>query len=124
MRVLVSRSRRATEAHRGIVMMKLTEIAIACAQDDEPLTIIHGKNKKGVDAMASRFAAIVGCNEWAIPAEWDHFGLAAGNIRNGEMLIELQPDLVVAFPDDQSKGTTDCINQAKTLGIRTEVHWL
>ena len=47
-------------------------------------------------------------------------GKAAGPIRNEVMLREFKPDLVVAFKSTkQSKGTDDCLRQARELGIKT-----
>jgi len=56
-------------------------------------------------------------------ADWDKHGRAAGPIRNRTML-DLKPDLVIAFhPDiEKSKGTRDCVNEAKRRGIPVEVH--
>ena len=56
-------------------------------------------------------------------AEWDEYGKAAGPIRNRKMLDE-KPDLVIAFHPNlaESKGTKDCVNEAKRRGIPVEVH--
>ena len=55
-------------------------------------------------------------------ADWELHGLAAGPIRNRQMLKE-NPDLVVAFHDNLalSKGTKDMLNAAKQAGVKTLV---
>ncbi len=57
------------------------------------------------------------------PAKWNLYGKGAGHIRNKEMIDKGKPDKVVAFHSDisKSKGTRNMINQAKKLGIPTEI---
>lgn len=45
------------------------------------------------------------------PAEWNKYGNAAGPIRNGQMLREGKPDLVLAF--GYGRGTDDMVTQAR-----------
>jgi hypothetical protein len=50
--------------------------------------------------------------------EWKRVGKAAGNIRNIAMLEEEpKPDVVLAFPDENSRGTWNMIDFAKERGI-------
>ncbi len=53
-------------------------------------------------------------------ADWELHGLAAGPIRNRQMLKE-KPDLVVAFHDSiaTSKGTKDMLNAAREAHVKT-----
>ena len=53
-----------------------------------------------------------------IKAEWGKFKKSAGPIRNRKML-DMQPRLVVAFHDaiETSKGTKDCLKEARRRGI-------
>lgn len=48
-------------------------------------------------------------------ANWKRYGRAAGGIRNGEMLRDGKPHLVVAFPGGQ--GTRNMITQANQAGV-------
>jgi hypothetical protein len=82
-------------------------------------TLIHGDCPTGADAIAHETAARLG---WAIepmPAEWRRYGPAAGPIRNRRMLEEGRPHLVLAFhlDLDHSKGTADCVRQARDRRI-------
>jgi hypothetical protein len=54
---------------------------------------------------------------------WQIHGLPAGNIRNEEMLdTDPVPDIVIAFPDDKSRGTYNCIDQALLRYIPVEMY--
>ena len=69
------------------------------------------------DAIAKKFMfSRIVCN-----ANWERYGRAAGPIRNREML-EMGPDLVIAFKGKKSKGTQNTITQAKKMGIEVEIH--
>jgi len=55
-------------------------------------------------------------------ANWEIHGLAAGPIRNRQMLKEC-PDVVVAFHDNiaNSKGTKDMLKAAKEANVPTQI---
>ena len=57
-------------------------------------------------------------------ADWNKYGPSAGPRRNGEM-VRAGADLCIAFPTgtkrDESKGTWDCVDQARRAGIPVEV---
>jgi len=83
--------------------------------------VIHGGCPKGADALAQEV-----CKEEDIPVEkckakWDKYGRVAGFIRNAEMLDEYKPDIVLAFWDGESPGTSNCIKQASFRGIKLDV---
>lgn len=79
-----------------------------------PLFIIHG-GARGADQLAGEWAADRGIPCAIVPANWKTYGKGAGPIRNSWML-ELKPDLVVAFPG--GTGTANMISQAKEKGVR------
>jgi len=56
-------------------------------------------------------------------ANWRLYGRSAGPIRN-RVMLDCGPDLLVAYhPDlESSKGTKDCVNEARRRGIAVEVH--
>jgi hypothetical protein len=72
--------------------------------------------------MAGDNANSLGFNVVAVPAQWDTYGPAAGPIRNKQML-DLGPDLVIAFHNDLSKsrGTVNTVREAKRRGIPVEI---
>ena len=82
---------------------------------DRATHIIHG-GASGADLLARQYAiaAANDIQEVVCPANWMMQGRAAGPIRNQKM-IDLKPDVVVAFPG--GKGTADCVRRAKAAGI-------
>lgn len=85
-----------------------------------PLTsIVHG-DQRGADKMCGFVGTKLGYPVSPYPADWGEFGLAAGPMRNQQMLKE-HPDigLVLAFHDtfSTSKGTKDMVKQARAAGI-------
>ena len=88
-----------------------------------PLSLVVEGGCDGADLMARRIALRLGHDVIEYPANWEGRNKAAGPYRNRRML-SLPPDLVIAFHDDleNSKGTKDCVNEAKKRGIPVEVH--
>jgi hypothetical protein len=86
----------------------------------DPEVVIEGECK-GADNLAKISAEELGIKVAKFPANWQKYGRAAGPIRNGQMIIEGKPTLVVAFHDDieRSKGTKNMLLQAKKAGITT-----
>lgn len=84
--------------------------------------LIHGNARGGADRIAAAFALRHNWWIWACPADWDTEYKSAGPIRNQRMLDECAPDVVLAFPSAQSKGTWDMVRRARKAGIETHVH--
>jgi hypothetical protein len=87
-----------------------------------PDTVIVEGGARGADLLARTAALDTGLNVIEIPANWRKYGPSAGPIRNRQML-DLAPGLVIAFhPNvEESKGTKDCVGQAKRRGISVEI---
>lgn len=87
---------------------------------DPDTLLIHG-GCDGLDKMAAEIWKGWGRATFCCEALWKYHGKSAGPIRNGWMLA-LMPDRVLAFHKDlkNSKGTKDCIKQAKRLNIDVE----
>lgn len=81
--------------------------------------IIHGA-ARGADAMAAQIARSLGITEDGYPADWRTLGRRAGVLRN-LALLDMQPDLVLAFWDGRSTGTRHVITEASKRGIPVEV---
>ena len=88
----------------------------------KPSIVIVG-GAKGIDLIAEKI-----CKEKCIPvltitADWTYYGDSAGHKRNGRMLdmanLLSSNVVVLAFPasDAESKGTRNCIEQAKKKGL-------
>jgi hypothetical protein len=82
--------------------------------------ILHG-DAPGADTIAKWLAEDFGFTVRAFPADWKTHDKAAGPIRNRLMLDE-NPDLVIAFHRNGSRGTADTIAEARRRGIEVEVH--
>lgn len=81
-----------------------------------PTVVLHG-DAPGADTIAKRWAIDHGIPALGIPAAWDFYGRkVAGPKRNGWLLDE-NPDIVIAFPLPQSRGTWNAVDQARERGI-------
>ncbi len=88
--------------------------------------IIHGGCTTGADAMVATWLIR---DHWVMskekilvdahPADWTTHRKAAGPIRNQQM-VNLKPDLVVAFPTG-GPGTRGCIAMARKAGLSVRV---
>ncbi|ALU99743.1 DUF2493 domain-containing protein [Campylobacter coli] len=81
-------------------------------------TIIEG-GARGADNMAKNYALKNKINLVEVKADWQHFGKAAGPIRNQRMLSMLDSnDCVLAFWNGVSKGTKNMIEIARNKNIK------
>jgi hypothetical protein len=78
------------------------------------VTIISG-SANGADKLGERYAREHGLKLERYPAEWEHYGNAAGPIRNKKMAQNA--DAVIVFWDGTSAGTKDMIQNAKREGL-------
>jgi len=91
---------------------------------------VHGDCPSGLDGEVSAVCASSGPgSEIPMPARWEMHGKSAGPIRNGHMVrlaLALQGCGHIvewhAFPGPSSRGTWDCVNQARMAGFDVEVH--
>jgi hypothetical protein len=79
---------------------------------------------KGLDTIAADVARSLGWTVEIHEALWKTYGLQAGPIRNGKMLLK-KPDRVVAFHDNlwQSVGTWHMVQIARRVGVPTQLYW-
>lgn len=113
MRVMVSGARIANCPPNvgGIVQKELDELKA----EYHDLFLILG-DASGVDSIAKNWAEINKVSHVVLYADWDGMGRSAGHRRNRQMILE-GPDLLLAFPSEESKGTINAINQAEEFGI-------
>lgn len=83
--------------------------------------LLHGA-ARGLDSIAAKIGNAWGFRVIAFPADWDKYKRQAGPIRNLEMLDE-KPELVLAFPKPDSKGTIHCITHAIKRQIPIKVYY-
>ena len=79
------------------------------------VTLIIQGGARGADRLARAWAEWRGvpCDEYE--ADWDRHGKRAGFLRNRDMLVEGQPDFVIAFPG--GRGTADMVRQSRAAGV-------
>lgn len=116
-KVVITGSREFTEV--DIIQRALAQERIALPNGHKRMIVIVG-GAKGADMIAQKLATdAMECNVVIVPADWDHDGRAkAGPLRNRAML-DLNPDVVLAFLKDGAGnvGTTDTMSEAKRRGI-------
>lgn len=105
-KIVICGSRSWSDAQKIIRVLK---------QIQHPRMIVHG-NAQGADRIAAEIAHKLGFTVKAIPADWEQYGKSAGFKRNIAML-EMEPEIVIAFWDGKSRGTQHTIDQAKDRGI-------
>lgn len=120
LRVLICGSRDWSDKCR--IGRYLDDLLSAEGLEPANLVVIHG-GCKGADHHAGMEAKGRGCQVLEFPADSAKFGLSAGPKRNQQMLMEGQPDRVVAFHADwqKSKGTKDMITRARFYGLQVDV---
>lgn len=84
-------------------------------QIKHPCEIIHG-NAQGADKIGAEIAAALDFSVTAVFPDWERYGKSAGLKRNIAML-EMKPEIVIAFWDGKSRGTQHTITQARQQGI-------
>lgn len=80
-------------------------------------TMITGRCRDGVDALAEQYAREFNIANDQYPANWKLYGKAAGPIRNE--LMASKGEALLAIWDGQSTGTANMIQQAETKGLKT-----
>lgn len=89
----------------------------------KPRIVVEGNCRSGADAAARQWCTKRGLQKRSYTADWKRYGRAAGPIRNTQMLREWPTAVVLAFPVEyaENDGTTDCIQQAWSMGMVVEI---
>lgn len=96
----------------------------------ESATVIHG-DAPGADRFAAEAARRIGLNVVAVPAKWEEhsetcrcrghgYCREAGKRRN-LLMLDMEPDLVIAFWNGSSGGTLHTIVSARERGLNLEI---
>lgn len=114
MRILITGSR--TWSSEAIIENEIaTAMYEAKVASSGEVTLVVG-GARGADQIAQRYGEEAGMNIELHAADWDHYGKAAGPIRNQEM-VDSGADICLAFLLPSSKGARDCADRAKKAGI-------
>jgi len=97
---------------------RIREILISYPPD----TVVIEGEASGADKLCKEVAKSLGMTVIPVPADWNKYGRAAGPIRN-KLMLDIKPEIVIAFHNNiqSSKGTKNCLMQARQRGIRTLV---
>ena len=82
---------------------------------ERTFTLVIAGGARGADTLAAEWAASRGVPCDVYMADWEGLGRKAGPIRNGRMLAEGKPDLVVGFPG--GRGTAHMCRIAREAGV-------
>lgn len=82
-----------------------------------PIRVIVTGKARGADAMGEDWALNNDRCVYEFLVDWAGMGAKAGPKRNRQMLVEGQPDLVVAFPGNY--GTRDMVAQSRSACVPT-----
>lgn len=115
MRILITGSREWTDREK-------IRLAILTAVKDckGGITIIHG-GARGADKLSTSVALEIGAKVEEFIPDWNTHGKAAAILRNQDM-VDSKPDVCLAFPIGESRGTRDCMRRAQAAGIPTFNH--
>jgi hypothetical protein len=80
------------------------------------ILFLVGDCPTGADRIAKSFLETAGWPYKEFYADWARDGRAAGPLRNREM-IDFGAELLIAFPDSDSRGTKDCAIYAASKGV-------
>ena len=103
-------------------------IRIALQELPQGSIVIHGA-QRGADTIAGRIAKTMGHTVEPCHAAWTRLGRRAGPLRNRAMVQRLEAlreaggdCYVLAFPLPESKGTRNCIEQARRAGFEVRIY--
>jgi len=102
----------------GILNTVICEFLMGHINDNESVTLING-GAHGVDQMAQKYWRDnnVG-NVITVYPDWHLHGKRAGIVRNVDMM-NMDPDYVLAFIYNTSKGSTFTLNESLRRGLKT-----
>jgi hypothetical protein len=93
-------------------------------------TVLYHGNARGADTLARLRWERWGLPTLAFPADWAGVGVAAGFVRNQQMVNEMDqsvPCLAMAWPHpdprERSAGTWDCVRRALAASLTVLNGW-
>lgn len=117
MLLLVTGSRGIQE--RTVINNVLNGILADCSRRGDQLWLLHG-GAAGVDQIAHNWAWKMHISTTSIPPDYDDPTLKSRKqapLRRNLKMLDMKPDLVVAFWDGQSPGTKHTIDNARRREI-------
>lgn len=87
----------------------------------QDVLIVHG-GARGADTLAGEWAIAHNVPQKVYVPDWNNYGRSAGIRRNAEMLEKENPDVVLAFRKDMSRGTSHMIDIAQKAGKKVIIY--
>lgn len=109
-RTIIAGSRKLTWADKDAVYA-------AIAESGFEITEVLSGQCEGADLIGEQWARDHGIHVDPYPADWDRYGLAAGPIRNQDMVARAQA-IIVVYRHKLGKGSRDVLNRAKHGGLQ------
>jgi hypothetical protein len=116
LKILVTGSRDWTDARR--IQEEIFRALYETKTPHDEAALIHGACPSGADAIADQYGTDTGMHVVRVPADWGRWKRRAGFIRNAEM-VELEPDICLAFIRNGSRGASMTADLARRAGIET-----
>jgi hypothetical protein len=101
-----------------IQFIKDSLISLVERGDSKRYVLIHG-GAKGADTICAKAAEELGWKSIVHLPKWDEYGISAGPIRN-QLIINERPDILLAFPMPNSRGTYDTIRKAEIYNMKNK----
>ena len=92
---------------------RLDSVRITQAWKGNPIIEVISGKARGADTFGEEWARRRGIAVAEYPADWDHYGKAAGHIRNN--MMAQRADAVLLFPG--GSGTANMFQQAVRYGL-------
>ncbi|QAU06619.1 hypothetical protein SEA_WILLIAMBOONE_116 [Gordonia phage WilliamBoone] len=122
-KLLVTGTRTWTDREAIYSALSLAAAALGGAFDRESILLIEGECPTGgADIIARDIWWSQGRPVLGVPANWEVLGKRAGPERNQRM-VDMMPDLCIAFLQEGSRGTVDCVARARKAGIPVREVW-
>jgi hypothetical protein len=112
MKVLVCGSRDWRESRRIAVRLSLLP----------PDTLVLHGAARGADLVADGACMALGLRVHAFPPDYRRWPKKVAPLKRNLAMLDEQPDLVIAFQRNGSRGTQHTIDEARRRGIPVEVH--
>lgn len=116
LKILVTGSRDWTDAR--LIQQEIFRVLYETKTTYNSAALIHGACPTGADAIADQSGRDTGMHVVRVPADWSRWGRKAGYVRNAEM-VELEPDICLAFIRNGSRGASITAQLAEAAGIET-----
>ncbi len=78
------------------------------------ITLLVSGGAKGADSLGERYANENNIETLIFKPDWKKYGPSAGPLRNTDIVNNA--DTIIAFWDNESRGTKDSITKAEKLG--------